>query len=97
MSCSAFSSPVSMLRGNKCIIMQSNDYYEIDLNNLISDYNGYGFTEGCNWNIERLIWIGFIKNDENDICLFNTLGKDVIKCIIQFLRLHPPTVHFSLS
>ena len=94
MSCSAFSHPVSTMRGDKCIIMQSNDYYEISLKGIDSEYKEYGFMQGSDWNHERLIWIAFHKNDYNKQCFLNTVGKDVIRYILSFLRFQAPTVRF---
>ena len=39
------------------------------------------------WNIERILWIGFYKNDKNDTCLIKNLPKDVVLFILQFLSL----------
>ena len=35
--------------------------------------------------IERIIWIGFYKNNENDKCLIKTLPKDLIIEILHLL------------
>ena len=35
------------------------------------------------WRIERLLWIGYMKNNQ---CLLNKLPKDLIKYIIKFLH-----------
>ena len=35
--------------------------------------------------IERIIWIGFYKNSENNKCLIKTLPKDLIICILDLL------------
>ena len=37
------------------------------------------------WQIIRLIWIAFYKNQSNNDCLIDTLPKDVINYIIQFI------------
>ena len=34
------------------------------------------------WNIERLIWTGCYKNDYDEKCLFDQLGKDIINKIL---------------
>ena len=39
------------------------------------------------WNIERIIWIAFYKNDKNDKCFIDTLPKDVVLYILTFLSL----------
>ena len=36
-------------------------------------------------NVERIIWIGFLKNDENDACLIKNLPKDLIRYILRLL------------
>jgi len=38
------------------------------------------------WNKERLLWIGFYKNDKTKKCYFKILGKDLIGQIISFLN-----------
>ena len=38
------------------------------------------------WQNQRLIWIGFYKNDDNPSCMFKSLGKDIIVSILQFGR-----------
>ena len=37
------------------------------------------------WRIERLVWIGYWKNDENEQCLLNHLSKDVIMLMLAFV------------
>ena len=47
----------------------------------------YG-VDNISWDIERLIWIAFYKNNNNNInngCLLAKLPKDLIKCIIGFV------------
>ena len=39
------------------------------------------------WNIERLIWIAFYKNDKNNQCIIDKLPKDVVLFILTFLSL----------
>ena len=41
---------------------------------------------------ERIIWIGFYKNDQNKDCLINQLPKDLIKCILSFLEKTKPCI-----
>ena len=38
------------------------------------------------WETERIIWIGFEKNGNNNKCQLATVSKDVIKHILKFLR-----------
>lgn len=37
------------------------------------------------WKIERLIWIGYYQNSQNDKCLIKQLPKDIIKTMLSFL------------
>ena len=37
------------------------------------------------WEKQRIIWIGYLKNDENKQCLLAKLPKDLIKVILSFL------------
>ena len=37
------------------------------------------------WQIERIIWIGFLKNENNDECLIPQLPKSVVQAITQFV------------
>ena len=66
------------------IIFQSDDEDKKRLSAYISRFE---------WQQERLIWIAFDKNKDNDACLFSLLPKDIILEIIKFfktrLRLHP--------
>ena len=41
-----------------------------------------------NWMFVRIIWIGFLKNDNNNTCLVNLLPKDVVKLILTFVGIH---------
>ena len=34
------------------------------------------------WVSERLIWIGFLKNNDNQLCLLKYLPKDIVKYIL---------------
>ena len=38
------------------------------------------------WNYQRLIWIGYHKNDDNDECFFNGMPKDIIQMILALLK-----------
>ena len=40
------------------------------------------------WKQERLIWIGFEKNENNEKCVFSMkdVSKDVVNHILSFLR-----------
>ena len=37
------------------------------------------------WEIERLVWLGYLKNSDNAMCLFDSLPKDIILYILQML------------
>lgn len=60
------------------IVMHDNDYESFDL------FSYCGFIE---WNIVRLIWIAFLKNDDNDKCMIRLLPKDIVNHVIKFLGL----------
>ena len=38
------------------------------------------------WNNERIIWIGFVKNENNDKCYLAQMPKDIIRHILKFLK-----------
>ena len=38
------------------------------------------------WDIERMIWIGYYKNIDNDKCLITKLPKDVIVYLLEFIK-----------
>ena len=40
------------------------------------------------WTIERLIWIAFEKNDNNQTCYMAKLPKDIVFILLSFLRPH---------
>ena len=56
--------------GNKCIVMQNFNFCHFNTWNELD------------WNIQRIIWIGYYKNESNKKCLFPKLPKDIIKKII---------------
>lgn len=61
---------------------------------LVLQYN-YAFVfdiyiDRVEWNIERLMWIGFYKNEKNDACLLHKLPKDLITHIVKFFARIPP-------
>ena len=37
------------------------------------------------WDVERIIWIAFYKNNENNQCFVHQLPKDLIKHVLKFL------------
>lgn len=46
---------------------------------------GDEFVYNSAWQTARLLWIAFLKNNDNDECLFNLLPKDVVKYILTLL------------
>ena len=44
---------------------------------------------GITWQFERLIWIAYKKNIDNDKCLLAQMAKDVITHILSFLKAPP--------
>ena len=56
------------------LVLQGKKYFIFDI------YNHY-----INWNVARIIWIGFVKNDTNNKCLIKQLPKDLIKYILELL------------
>ena len=41
--------------------------------------------EKINWDIERIIWIAFYKNEKNKKCVIQLLPKDVVKSILALI------------
>ena len=52
-----------------------------------NDYINISLTYKYHWDIIRLLWIGYLKNDDNNKCYFKNLSKDVILLIINLLQL----------
>ena len=46
--------------------------------------NDFSQIEKNKWQIERLIWIGYEKNSDNDKCLIAKLPKDLVKKCLSF-------------
>ena len=63
---------------------------------IIAQYHNYGvlniYANYHEPSIERIIWIGFYKNDKNDQCLIKTLPKDLILFILLLLGKNQPLV-----
>ena len=38
------------------------------------------------WKKERILWIGYMKNDENAVCCLSKVPKDIVKMIITFVK-----------
>ena len=45
----------------------------------------YDHLIGPTWDVERVIWIGYYKNDQNQQCLLPRLYKEGIKQILSFV------------
>ena len=58
----------------KLLILYDKNYFSL---NIYTDY--------IESKIERIIWIGFYKNTQNNKCLIKTLPKDLIIEILYFL------------
>ena len=56
--------------GTKCIVLRDDKEFMFNLYDRVS------------WSIERLIWMAFYKNEENNECLIAQLPKDIVKRII---------------
>ena len=69
-----------MVGDNKqnCIVIQKHSYFTFNLNSIM---NLHQFP----WKLERLVWIAYEKNENNENCLLATVAKDVILHIISFL------------
>ena len=56
----------------------------MDSENVHSMFNvNYGQVE---WQHERLLWIGYYKNKDNDKCCINYLPKDILLMIMEYLK-----------
>lgn len=54
-----------------------------------------GHISRADWRKERLIWIAFNKNNDNDECLFSLLSKDIVLEIIKFFKTDMRLDNFS--
>ena len=50
-----------------------------------SNYTAIGIRARAPWFMERLLWIAYLKNKDNDECIIKNLPKDIIKQILKFL------------
>ena len=58
----------------------------------MQDKNYFSFNillHRISWNIIRLLFIGFYKNDLNNRCYINLLSNDLINHIIKFMGVPP--------
>ena len=46
------------------------------------------------WEMQRIIWIGYYKNEQNNKCLIALLPKDVVKLIFKMLSNESFAKHF---
>ena len=36
------------------------------------------------WEMERVIWIGYLKNVQNEKCLLSTMPKDIVRKVLSY-------------
>lgn len=78
--------PALFLKGNKCQVVHGMSFFQIDLTKLIDGYSSYGYGHGIHWSMyERIVWIGYHKNETNMDCFLATLSKDLIKYLLSYL------------
>ena len=72
---------------NDCVHNRQMYFHVIDAmdsENVHSMFNtNYGQIE---WQHERLLWIGYYKNKDNDKCCINYLPKDILLMIMEYLK-----------
>lgn len=66
--------PASIVFDKKCLVMQNHSCFY------------FKFTCKVAWEIQRLLWIAFEKNGENDQCYLNRLPKILICFVIDLLQ-----------
>lgn len=52
-----------------------------------SDFGNVSFEisyQKIEWEVERLVWIGYLKNDDNDDCFVSQLSKDLVCFILSY-------------
>ena len=59
---------------------------------LITSERGINYTllqnnGSLEWKIHRLLWMGYLKNVNNETCYLSKVPKDIIKYIIKFFRI----------
>ena len=87
--------------GHRSVILQSNDNYNKEFLHIMGGCDEwsqsfectnvnwkFNITRNLDWNIERIVWIGFYKNGKNkNSCYLPSLPKDVVAhCILDLLR-----------
>ena len=82
--------PATLVHNDHIHVIQIDNHFAINLKLLLAqfdmkykDFHTYLF-----WKQERIVWIGFEKNEENTECFFarKEISKDVVKHILSFLR-----------
>ena len=71
---------------------QIREKYFVDMKQDLIDYVAkHCVFDTIEWKLERIIWIGYYKNDQNNHdnhqCLLAKLPKDVVLYMLMFLRL----------
>ena len=70
-------------------VKRNDDNKTVDGREMFNTSNAFvriNLNSGIRWKHERIIWIGFHKNDENNQCFWNTMPKVIVQLIIKFLR-----------
>ena len=81
----------------RCVSLMDKNCVERVMNNvqrIIASGGKNVDVDSFAWQNARLIWIAFLKNNDNHQCLFNLLSKDVVKYILNFLPTNDSGWHF---
>lgn len=70
----------------KIVLMQNHNY---------THFNIYSWH--YDWNILRLIWIGYHKNRQNNLCYFSLLPRDIINHLTHFLINDSIQIKFNIE
>ena len=65
-----------------CDPQAQNFHWKIQFYHMIDDWP----VSPIEWDNERIIWIAYFKNNNNNHCLINKLSKDVVKYMLSFLK-----------
>ena len=66
--------PILIVDNKQLIVTSKESHYAFDI-----------YTHCIEWNVFRLIWIGFYKNENNEKCFIPSIPKDVLIHIMSFL------------
>ena len=68
-------------------VVQNYTHISINLINLFKHFGMEFLLSGIPWNSERILWIGFKKNTNNNKCIFanKQFPKDILLHILSFL------------